>query len=169
MYGLTAAHKKLKFGTKLRVTNPDNGRSVVVTINDRGPFIRGRDLDLSYGAAKEIGLDDKGVGRVRVEYVGRDMRYAKRMPFIPSKASAGPGGSFSIQTGSFRESRFAFRMKRGLEFSYDNVFITKAVINGHRYFRVKVGKFSSIDTAASVADRLADEGYETLIVSNKKD
>ena len=63
MYGMTCAHKTLKFGTKLRVTNPDNNKSVKVTVNDRGPFIRGRDLDLSYGAARKIGLTDKGVGR----------------------------------------------------------------------------------------------------------
>jgi rare lipoprotein A len=69
MYAMTCAHKTLKFGTKLRVTNPDNNKSVIVTVNDRGPFIRGRDLDLSYGAAKEIGLMEKGVGRVKIEYV----------------------------------------------------------------------------------------------------
>ena len=78
MYGMTCAHKTLKFGTKLRVTNPDNNKSVIVTVNDRGPFVRGRDLDLSYGAAREIGLTGKGVGRVKIEHVGRNMRYVKR-------------------------------------------------------------------------------------------
>ena len=70
MHGLTAAHKTLVFGTKLRVTNPDTDRSVDVVVNDRGPFIPGRDLDLSYGAAKMIGLAEKGVGRVKVDYLG---------------------------------------------------------------------------------------------------
>jgi rare lipoprotein A len=64
--GLTAASKTLPLGSHVRVTNPDTGRSVVVRINDRGPFVRGRSLDLSHGAAKQIGLTGKGVGRVQV-------------------------------------------------------------------------------------------------------
>ena len=64
---MTAAHKTLPFGTKLRVTH--GGQSVVVTINDRGPFIRGRVLDLSTGAARAIGLTSRGVGRVSAEVV----------------------------------------------------------------------------------------------------
>ena len=69
MYAMTCAHKTLKFGTKLRVTNPDNNKSVIVTVNDRGQFIRGRDLDLSYGAAKKIDIVKKGVARVKMEHI----------------------------------------------------------------------------------------------------
>jgi peptidoglycan lytic transglycosylase len=64
---MTAAHRSLPFGTKLKVTH--GGRSVVVTINDRGPFIRGRVLDLSTGAARAVGLTGAGVGRVTAEVV----------------------------------------------------------------------------------------------------
>jgi rare lipoprotein A len=64
---MTAAHRSLPFGTRLKVTH--GGRSVVVTINDRGPFIRGRVLDLSTGAARAIGLTSAGVGRVTAEVV----------------------------------------------------------------------------------------------------
>lgn len=64
--GLTAASKTLPLGSHVRVTNPDTGKSVVVRINDRGPFVRGRSLDLSHGAAKQIGMTGKGVGRVEV-------------------------------------------------------------------------------------------------------
>jgi rare lipoprotein A len=64
---LTAAHKSLRFGTLLKVTNPRNGRSVIVRINDRGPYIDGRDLDLSKAAAIELGMLKKGVGRVKIE------------------------------------------------------------------------------------------------------
>lgn len=63
---LTAASKTLPLGSHVRVLNPDTGRSVVVRINDRGPFVRGRSLDLSHGAAQQIGLTGKGVGRVQV-------------------------------------------------------------------------------------------------------
>jgi rare lipoprotein A len=62
--GMTAAHRKLKFGTRLRVTNVRTGKSVVVRVNDRGPFVRGRVIDLSLGAARVIGLTKTGVARI---------------------------------------------------------------------------------------------------------
>lgn len=61
---LTAAHRKLKFGTRVEVTNPRNGKSVVVRINDRGPFIKGRVIDVSKGAAKHLGMINSGVANV---------------------------------------------------------------------------------------------------------
>ncbi len=69
--GLTAAHRTLPFGTRVRVTSPRTGRSVVVRINDRGPFIGGRIIDLSTGAAKAIGLNKTGIGTVRMDVLGR--------------------------------------------------------------------------------------------------
>ncbi len=162
MNALTAAHKTLKFGTRLRVTNPDTGRSVVVTVNDRGPFIRGRDLDLSYAAAREIGLTGKGVGRVRIEYLGRNMRYARRVAFRPSRELRGP---LSVQVGSFAEKSNAYRLKEGLETRYRDVFITRTYIGGRTYYRVRVGRFSSFDSAYRVAGKLADEGYGTFITT----
>ena len=65
--GLTAAHKTLPFGTKVKVTNLSNQKQVVVRINDRGPFIRGREIDLSRGAARKIGMINSGVTRVQLE------------------------------------------------------------------------------------------------------
>ncbi|MFZ2063596.1 MAG: septal ring lytic transglycosylase RlpA family protein [Candidatus Binatus sp.] len=69
--GLTAASTTLPLGSHVRVVNPDTGRSVVVRINDRGPYVRGRSLDLSHGAAQQIGLTGKGVGRVEVTPTAR--------------------------------------------------------------------------------------------------
>ena len=68
-YALTCAHKTLPFQTILKVTNPKNGKSVVVRVNDRGPFTRGRDIDLSYAAAQEIGLLQAGVIPVEVQVI----------------------------------------------------------------------------------------------------
>lgn len=65
----TAAHRSLPFGTKLRLTNPENGRSVVVKVTDRGPFIHGRTLDVSYGAAQKLGMVKSGVARIRMDKV----------------------------------------------------------------------------------------------------
>ncbi len=68
---MTAAHKTLPFGTKVRVTNRNNGRSVVVTINDRGPYIKGRIIDLSKAAAKQVGMTASGIAPVSVSVLGR--------------------------------------------------------------------------------------------------
>jgi rare lipoprotein A len=65
--GMTAAHRTLPFGTKVRVTNMRTGKAVVVRINDRGPFIRGRIIDLAYGAARTMGLVRSGLAKVRLE------------------------------------------------------------------------------------------------------
>ena len=69
MYGDSAAHKELPLGTILNVTYLKTGKSVVVKVNDRGPFIQGRDLDLSFGAAKKIGLVKDGVGKVKIRVI----------------------------------------------------------------------------------------------------
>ncbi|MEM7689967.1 MAG: septal ring lytic transglycosylase RlpA family protein [Pseudomonadota bacterium] len=71
MNAMTAAHKSLPFGTRVRVTNPSNGRSVTVRINDRGPFVRGRTIDLSRRAARELGLISRGHARVTLDIVAR--------------------------------------------------------------------------------------------------
>ena len=161
MYDMTAAHKTLKFGTRLKVTNPDTDRSVVVTVNDRGPFIRGRDIDLSYGAAREIGLLEKGVGTVQVEFLERDMRYVRRVLFEPVTASEG----LTVQVGSFIELTNAYRLKQGLDLAYQDVYIMSVRLNEQQFYRVRVGKFTSYNSAFALAEKLADEGYDTLIVS----
>lgn len=71
MNAMTAAHKTLPFGTRVRVTNARNGRSVIVRINDRGPFIRGRTIDLSRGAAQKLGMISSGHARVQLDIVSR--------------------------------------------------------------------------------------------------
>ena len=72
MNKLTCAHKSLPFGTLLKVTNEDNGNSVVVRVNDRGPFVQGRDLDLSYAAAEKVGIIGAGVKKLKVEVLGNE-------------------------------------------------------------------------------------------------
>jgi len=163
MYAMTCAHKELPFGTKLRVTNSRNNSSVIVTVNDRGPFIPGRDLDLSYAAAREIGLTGPGVERVRIEYLGRDMRYAKRVGVAPLVAV----GPFTIQIGSFTEESNAQRLKQGLELRYRDVYITTIYLNGQRFYRVRIGTFDDRERAYLFAKTLAEEGYSTFIT--KKD
>ncbi len=162
MHGFTAAHRSMPFGTRLNVTNPETGQSSVVTVTDRGPFIRGRHLDLSYGAAQQIGLVRGGVGRVAVDVLDRDMRYQKRVTAAP--IPAGSGGSFAIQFGAFQDFDNAARLKQALELETRGVAISPVTVHGVTYHRVRLGPFPSRDDALARASAFADEGYETMIV-----
>jgi len=154
---MTCAHKTLPFGTRLRVTNPANGKSVVVVVNDRGPFVAGREIDLSRGAARAIGVS---MGEVEIQILGRDNRYARRV----RTGRVSGSGSFFVQVGSFVDPWNAEHLRMGLELGYDKVRITRAVVNSRTFNRVRVGPFATRDMAFDTAQRLADEGYETLIV-----
>jgi rare lipoprotein A (peptidoglycan hydrolase) len=110
--GLTAASKTLPLGSHVRVTNPDTGRSVVVRINDRGPYVRGRSLDLSHGAAKQIGLTGKGVGRVQVTSAASPPPESSTAVYAYSLAAAGPSnysGSYLPQLASSRPRSHHYR------------------------------------------------------------
>jgi len=96
---LTAAHKTLPFGTLVRVTNLENGKSVTVRINDRGPFVPGRIIDLSMAAATAIGLAGKGVAPVRLEVQPGGSGEGES----PRGASGPAAGAFRLQVGSFRQ------------------------------------------------------------------
>ncbi len=81
MYGRTAAHKTLPLNTIVRVTNLSNGRSIIVRINDRGPYVAGRILDLSYGAAKKLGFLNQGTTKVKIEIIEvGDNEYIHHLP-----------------------------------------------------------------------------------------
>lgn len=158
MYDYTAAHKELPFGTRLRITNPETGRSVEVKVNDRGPYVRGRDIDLSYAAARKIGLIRKGTGRVYVEYLGRDKSYVRPVRFVDER------GPFTVQVASFRELSNAFRLKSILEHTYGNVYIMKIWLRGERFYRVRVGRELRRSDAERLAERLSREGYPVLVM-----
>ncbi|HLC16700.1 MAG TPA: septal ring lytic transglycosylase RlpA family protein [Thermodesulfovibrionia bacterium] len=163
MYAMTCAHKTLPFGTKLKVSNPDSGRTVEVVVNDRGPFIDGRDLDLSYGAAKEIGLVGQGVAEVRLSYLGRDESYRKKVRYSPF-SSLGP---FTIQMGSFKVNENAMRIMKVLKAKYPDVYIRSAYVNDEKFYRVRLGRFSIRKEAARLAEILAYEGYDVMVTASE--
>ncbi len=160
MYARTCAHKEYPFGTKLRVTNIANGKSVECIVNDRGPFVKGRDIDLSYAAAKDIDLIGPGTAPVAVEVLGRDVTYIKTVKV----QAADSGGPFAVQVGSFTENINAVRLKVALRLSYENVYVQEALINGTIFYRVRVGNFDQITAAAKNAEKLAQEGYPAVIL-----
>lgn len=175
MYEKTAAHRSLPFGTWLRVKNISNQRVTTVKVNDRGPFVKGRDLDLSYAAAKELDMMSQGVAEVYVENLGRDGGYQKTVkvtePVVQAEsvAQAVPVAQrvpVTIQVGSFRESVNAEHLKEGLALNYTPVFVEKS--NDPSVYRVKVGHFSSREEAEPTAQRLAQEGYTAWIVTESQ-
>ncbi len=160
MYKKTCAHKTYPFGLQLRVTNLSNNKSVECVVNDRGPFIKGRDIDLSYASAKTIGLIGPGVARVLLETVGRDVHYVKKAK-IKALDRSGP---FAIQIASFKRNINAIRLKKALSFSYSNVYIQETVIAGEVYYRVRIGDFRKFDNALTLARELGQVGYQSIIV-----
>jgi len=158
MFALTCAHRDYALGTKVRVTNPANNREVECIVNDRGPFAGGRDIDLSYAAAKKIGLIGPGVARVDIEPLGRYTRYVKDV-----KYGRLDGQLITVQIGSFREEGNARRLKKGLDLHYQDVYIMHANIGSDRYYRVRIGKFRNSEEATGLARKLAQEGYNVLV------
>lgn len=157
MNALTCAHKEYPFGTKLRVVNTVNSKEVECLVNDRGPFVSGRDLDLSYAAAKRIDMVGAGTSTVVIEPLGRDLRYVKYIKYGASD------GVLTIQIGSFRDESNAKRLKTALELRHKNTYIMEANVGGSKYYRVRIGKFSSRGDASRTGASLAEEGYNVLV------
>jgi rare lipoprotein A len=150
MYDMTAAHRTLPFGTMVRVHDLENGRSVVVRINDRGPFIAGRIIDLSYAAAQALHMP--GIAPVRLEILG----------------SAAPtvSGIFAVQVGAFRDPGNAQRLKARIEASYRPVVIQGFDRGDGYFYRVRVGEENSEGAAQILAQKLrsANLANETFVV-----
>lgn len=151
MYQLTAAHRTLTMGTRVMVTHVKNGRSVMVTINDRGPFVAGRIIDLSYAAAKTLWMVEEGVARVKVEVL--DER-----PLAQTYE-----GPFTIQVGSFVYRANAIRLMEELQKVHKGVYITELRTPEATYYRVRLGRFSTREEAHIYAIRLARDGYISCI------
>ena len=160
MYKKTCAHKEYAFGTKLKITNPANKKAVECVVNDRGPFVEGRDLDLSYAAAREIGVIGPGTARVVLEVKGRDNAYIRKVT-VQTNALTGP---FAIQIGSFTENLNAIRLKAALNLRYGNVYIQETELREAVYYRVRIGNFEKFETAVAVAEELGQEGYRAFVI-----
>jgi rare lipoprotein A len=151
MYAGTGAHKILPMGTKVRVTNLENGKRTVVRINDRGPFVRGRVVDVSRAAAEELDMVAKGTVRVRVESI--DVVPGYTAPTVAGGAGDMPG-SFYVQIGAFTVRENAQALLRTIRGQYTGSRITEAVIGGQRFWRVQCGTFSSLGKAEQARNSL---------------
>jgi len=160
MHAMTCAHKEHPFGTRLRVTNTANGKSVDCIVNDRGPFVKGRDIDLSLAAARKIDLVAAGTAPVMIEVQGRDSSYIKTVRV----QTADKRGPFAIQVGSFTDSTNAVRLKTALGLDHANSYIQEIRLNGNTFYRVRVGNFEQWNAAMETAEKLGQEGYPALVL-----
>jgi rare lipoprotein A len=137
MYGMTAAHKTLPLPTYLQVRNLANGHEVVVRVNDRGPFLGGRILDLSYMAAQKLGVVATGTAKVRIEVI--DGPVPAKAP-VQSIALDRPEAVFFLQAGSFRLATNAHRLKADLAGAgVTDIRVVTVQIGQNLYYRVQVG------------------------------
>ncbi len=173
MYAMTAAHKTLPLPTLVRVTNLTNGRSVVVTVNDRGPFVRQRIIDLSYAAAEALEMVRQGTAPVEIVALN-DLRQSEVI--AASAQSAGPGVPAALepaqvvparelfmQAGAFEEQANARALARRLRRSgVPNAFVHFADVSAAAPFRVRIGPIATVEEYDVLAERL--RGLEVLDV-----
>jgi rare lipoprotein A len=148
MHRLTAAHKTLAFGSVVKVTRRDTGADVKVRINDRGPFIGGRIIDLSFAAAKKIDLDIDGVAPVKIKVVGRETVRQQK----PARVEE-PEDCFWVQVGAFGDPGNARRAEAELERNG----VEAVVLEGlDELWRVRIGPFDQKKQAETARNRITD-------------
>ncbi|HMD30804.1 MAG TPA: septal ring lytic transglycosylase RlpA family protein [Candidatus Acidoferrales bacterium] len=153
MYKLTAAHRTLPFDTVVRVTNQKNGKQVEVRITDRGPFVEGRIIDLSLGAARELDMVGMGIAPVL-------------LAIVSSPGGSSPtAGLFTVQVGAFLSRDNAERLRRQMEERYSFAVIQEYDAPQGLFYRVRVGKLASEDAAKALGEKLrAAEHVQPFVV-----
>jgi rare lipoprotein A len=185
MYQPTAAHLTAPLGTQALVTNLDNGQSVRVRINDRGPYKPRRILDLSYEAARQINLVHPGLGRVQIEFLAEpalvvqptaeptlvvqptvtpvdtspDQRHSVQVLETPGTQPV------VVQVGAYQDQNNAARAQKTLTTMYPNVWISMAPEGTQPLHRVRLGPFNNRDEAERVVHAIKARGYTALVVA----
>ena len=162
MHQLTAAHRTLPFDTWVVVTRRDNGRSVEVRINDRGPFVRGRVIDLSFAAARRIGLDVDGVAPVSVEVVGRRRPSEHEPPSPAVDDEAVSVACWWVQVGAFADPGNARRAVERLEAAGEHPVIVEGPGG---LARVRVGPFDAERAIEKALERIRRDWPEAVLVA----
>jgi rare lipoprotein A len=173
MYKMSAAHKSLPLPTYARVTNLGNGKSVIVKINDRGPFHENRLIDLSYAAASRLEILGKGTGLVEIEAIdprtysppARKLAIAASQPKVANSSPAGNkqhDPALYLQLGAFLNRSNAERLQERLSKTVPGkLHITEAVSNRKPVYRVRVGPLASVETVDKLTKILATQGIES--------
>lgn len=190
-FAMTGAHKTLPLPSVVKVKNLENGKSIRIRLNDRGPFVDDRIIDLSYTAAKQLGIDKKGTAKVRVTYDKKathslfyDSPYedytkprrelarhitAPKTTTVEEKLAVNAVGDYFIQTGAYSMQNNAFAMQDQLR-KLGRVRIQETNLQGKRLFRVQIGPFASVEEADKTLLKVHDVGFsDAIIIMDKTD
>ena len=149
-YALTAAHRSLPLGTFVLVTNLETGKAVEVRINDRGPFIKGRIIDLSFTAAKSIGVYTTGIAPARVEVLSAPTPILSVL--------------YAVQLGSYTDAGKASALKQHLTKRFSPIYISPLSTGRFRYYQVRLGPFPERQQAEQQARAVAQVGVQGIVV-----
>ena len=177
---LTAAHKTLPFGTIVKVLNLENQKTVEVKINDRGPFVEGRIIDLSKLAAEQLDIINKGLAKVKIEVInagdgkgksssGNSGGYeapADEKEFYDFNISRINPSGFGVQIGNFQEMVNLVRLADNLKSSYrKKVVVRVSIVNGNKYYKIIIGDESNRQKAEQILQKLQKRYPDCFIVN----
>jgi len=167
MHGMTAAHKTLPMNVFVRVVNLDNNRQSIVRVNDRGPFVAGRIIDLSQSAARELDVLNRGTARVKIEALGyREVHpvdgtvvYRHPTSYIP--------GPFTVQVGSFAVEANARRLAARLQNLYGAASVVEGWVDEQKFYRVRVGLYRTMELAEQARNEFEKSEFPRCFVVAK--
>jgi len=174
MYAMTAAHKTIPIPSYVEVHNLDNQRKIIVRVNDRGPFVSGRIIDLSYVAAKKLGITTKGTGRVKIRVIdpgtSTKTSQASTTPVTLSRpatpqpvtvATNNPGQLY-LQVGAFTNHDNASQLlNRLVSATQQNISINRKATNNYNVYRVRIGPLQSEADALKLRSQLSPLGIDS--------
>lgn len=163
MHEITAAHKLLPMQTMLLVQNLENGKQTIVRINDRGPFIQGRIIDLSYGSARKIGLIPSGIARVKITALGEGIKTSSGKIMFTKHVNLHEGEYF-VQIGSFLQKYNAIKLQGKFKKARHNTVITQAHVKGKLFYRVQVYVGKTLHGARRSEEALLAKGYRGAFI-----
>ncbi len=172
MHMLSAAHKTMPLPTLVRVTNLNNGRTVVVRVNDRGPFVKNRIIDLSHAAAKTLGFSRQGTAKVRIQTLDQKpttkkaestSATVKTVAYTVASKPADNSGSVFVQVGAFSSKSNANRLRQLLLAQYPSIFLHTRQIVDQIFYRVRIGPFSDMQQVEETMVSLQKDGYSQAV------
>ena len=158
MNAMTAAHKTLPLGVYVKVQHKRTGREIIVRINDRGPFVRERIIDLSEGAARRLDMINEGLAPVRITALGYKTGQADGETRYQAPVSYDKG-SFALQVAALKNRANAYRYADELKGKYGSADVREATVGGGIFYRVRLGRYSSLREAQTAQESFERKGF----------
>lgn len=163
MNAMTAAHKTLPMGVYVRVKHKRSGNEVIVRINDRGPFVKDRIIDLSEAAAGQLGMLRDGLAAVKITALGyKSDGMGTTTGYRPPESY--DSGTFALQVGAFTIKANAYRYADELKRKYGTADIQEAMVGATKYYRVRIGRYTSLQIAQASQEQYEHKGFNGCFV-----